>query len=323
MASRQERDLQQLKNLLKAAQVHVDIEKCVLEALHAESVTDFFGLVKVDNYEDELITLIHSQVDSQKNVQIQKSRLRAAWRAARTAVDQAEKRRGSGMVDDLDDPLDEVQHSELMRTWNDYHHFNCCMYTHPSDILIGRLFRENQRVQATVLSIRKVQSLAQAALPQAREEHNLGGTFRVSVTPEPAPIESVYKYYMGLRILANGYAIAGQHRVPSRVHHGTEVVFSPWDANVNYADECLRKMYAVPMAPHLLLLWLTAKDELTRTKMVELMRNGWPQGEALVKAMAETEIAWTIPPELPGSNIAESSGKGMSPLVPRNILGKT
>ena len=221
MASRQERDLQQLKNLFKAAQVHVDIEKYVLGTLHAEFVTDFFGLVKVDNYEDEIITLIHSQVDSQKNVQIQKSCLRAAWRAARTAVDQAEKRRSSGMVDDLDDPLDEVQHSELMRTWNDYHHFNCCMYTHPSAILVGRLFRENQRVQATVLSIRKVQSLAQAALPQARDEHNLGSTFRVSVTPEPAPIESVYKYYMGLRILTNGYAIAGLHRVPSRVHHNT------------------------------------------------------------------------------------------------------
>ena len=42
--------------------------------------------------------------------------------------------------------------------------------------------------------------------------------------------------------------------------------------------------------------WITQKEELTRTKMVEHMRAGWPQGEALLKAVAETEIAWTVPP---------------------------
>ena len=30
--------------------------------------------------------------------------------------------------------------------------------------------------------------------------------------------------------------------------------------------------------------------------MIELMRDGWPQGEALSKALTEPELAWTVPP---------------------------
>ena len=38
------------------------------------------------------------------------------------------------------------------------------------------------------------------------------------------------------------------------------------------------------------------KDEATRTKMVEHIRFGYPQGEALTKALQEMEVAWTIGP---------------------------
>ena len=40
--------------------------------------------------------------------------------------------------------------------------------------------------------------------------------------------------------------------------------------------------------------------------MVELMRSGWPQGEALIKAIAEMEIAWSIPPD--AGQAAKSNG---------------
>ena len=56
--------------------------------------------------------------------------------------------------------------------------------------------------------------------------------------------------------------------------------------------------------------WMTQKDELTRTKIVEHMRAGWPQGEALQKAMAETEIAWTVPPAAAVQSSSEPKERG-------------
>jgi hypothetical protein len=50
------------------------------------------------------------------------------------------------------------------------------------------------------------------------------------------------------------------------------------------------------MQPHQQLSWLQLKDEATRTKMVEHIRLGYPQGEALTKALQEMEVTWTIGP---------------------------
>ena len=40
------------------------------------------------------------------------------------------------------------------------------------------------------------------------------------------------------------------------------------------------------------LIWLRARDAETRATMIGLMRRGWPQGEALIKAQKEHALEW-------------------------------
>ena len=73
------------------------------------------------------------------------------------------------------------------------------------------------------------------------------------------------------------------------------------------------------MSESVVLAWATLKDEATRAIEVELVRNGWPQGEALLKAMQLSEVSWTIGPQntpvdtnedRPGSNNGAETKKG-------------
>ena len=57
---------QQLMQVLQTANVQEDIQKYVLETLLEESVADFFGLVKADDFEEELMKLLNDNVASQK-----------------------------------------------------------------------------------------------------------------------------------------------------------------------------------------------------------------------------------------------------------------
>ena len=292
---REARELAVLKGVFRQVQLHQDVVDFVL-TMGTASVSDFYGLVKAECYETELVEVVLDNT-AQKGNALQVSRIRAAWRAAKVLILKTEKARLSGTIDDLDEPLEEQLQGELYQAWDDFHHFQFDMFTAPSDALLGRLYREVQRCQASVIPIKKVQSLASAAVPTSTQERDLGGQVRLSIGANAPEVDSVYVYFMGLRVLGHAYALIGQHDVPSKAQPGAFVRFAPWQVNAHYADFCLRKVMTTSMSPAQQLPWFHTKDELTRTKMVELMRSGWPQGEALVKAIAETEIAWSIPPE--------------------------
>ena len=272
---REARELAQLQGIFRQAQVHTDIQQYVLaeNSLGAASVSDFFGLVKAHAYQDELVSMVVKGVDSQKDNPLQVSRIRAAWRAARLVVQKSEQTRLTGTSEDLEEPLEEQLQGELYQSWDDHHHFQLDMFTAPSDRLLGRIYREIQRCQATVIPIKKVHSLAVAAIPPQQQERDLGSQIKLTIGADVAPVESVYVYFMGLRVLGNAYALSGQRDVPSKLHTGTTVRFSPWAVNAHYADFCLRKVMTTEMRPSQQLPWMHTKDEVTRTKMVELMRS--------------------------------------------------
>ena len=294
-ADKEAREKALLVSVLKTAKLHDDISKYILETLGVSSVSDFYGLVKESNYEDELVTLIVSKIETQKDNPLMYARIRAAWRAAKNLILKKEKGQVTGTSEDTEEPLDDTVSGELWQSWIDYYHFQLDIFLKPSDNLLGRIYRECQRGQATVIPIKRVQNLAVAALPTTRQQRDLGNNVRLIVDAESDPVMNVYLYYMGLRVLGNAYAITGQHDVPSRAGSGN-VRFAPWEVNCMYADSCLRKVMTTPVRQDLQLQWLQSKDELTRTRMVELMRTGWPQGEALTKAIADTEVAWTVLP---------------------------
>ena len=60
--------------------------------------------------------------------------------------------------------------------------------------------------------------------------------------------------------------------------------------------------------------WLEERDLLCRGQMVALMRQGYPQGEALEQALTDTAVQWTIPPPPPTGQ--------KRPLPEENALGR-
>ena len=75
-----------------------------------------------------------------------------------------------------------------------------------------------------------------------------------------------------------------------------------------------------------MLEWAQQKDEDTRSKEVELVRGGWPQGEALERALALTEVAWTIgpanKPAVSTDEQAEKASAGQGPSGNKGVAGK-
>jgi hypothetical protein len=297
MTDRAAREKAALEGVFKSCNVAEAVRKYIIDTLGAASVSDFYGMVSEEKFEQELIELILDNVASAKDNPLQTSRIRAAWRAARTIVCKNESRKQQGAApEELEEILDDTIQGELWLTWEEFYHFQLDMYNTPSDLLIAKLYREAQRGTATVIQIKRVQCLAEASAPSNMQRRDLGHNIRLLIGEDPDPIMSVYRYYLGLRVLANAYALTGQHMANSKVLEGKSVRFSPWAVNVQYAEYCLRKVMTTSMQPHQQLDWLQLKDEATRTKMVEHIRFGYPQGEALTKALQEMEVAWTIGP---------------------------
>ena len=85
-----------------------------------------------------------------------------------------------------------------------------------------------------------------------------------------------------------------------------QVRYGPLELNLNYADFALARIAESTLSANDQARWLESRDLQTRGKMVELMRQNWPQGEALSHALRECEVVWTtqqaaavnVPPEL-------------------------
>ena len=67
----------------------------------------------------------------------------------------------------------------------------------------------------------------------------------------------------------------------------------PLDVNLNYADMVLRLTTQRAGGQRGMVSWMREKDLHTRGIMVELMRSGMSQGEALTQSLKESEVYWT------------------------------
>ena len=74
------------------------------------------------------------------------------------------------------------------------------------------------------------------------------------------------------------------------------MVFAPVPGNLRYVDPVLRVACSGDSSSGLLEV-VRSRDEATRARMIELVRLGWPQGEALNKAWSEHELRWVAPPQ--------------------------
>ena len=285
------RDRDQLVQVLEGARLSDDLVKYLL-GLGLSCISDFVGLVTTAGYESELKSQV-LDLSPVKGDVLQLARLRAAWREGSLLLEKARKRRLEGALEDADEPLDTQTQEDLLTQWKNTYQLQLSIHAMPSDTLLGRVYREFQRGAPTLIPAKRMQSLFRGTLPSSKEEVNLGASIKVQLASEPEPVKSVIAYYQALRVLANAYAIAGVHLVESVVSPGKKVRFAPLDTNMNYCDFALaRAAESHPVAQQL--QWLEARDLHTRGKMVEFMRQGVPQGEALTKAMHECEVLWTV-----------------------------
>jgi hypothetical protein len=340
-------EVQKLAALLEKAKVDRAIIEFMIgtapTGLEISSMSDFVDYVTHNLYQTELQTEVldclprEGEADHPlRNSRINLARLRTAWQEAAAHMEKRKKRRVDGAQDDLDEPIEDGIRTDLLTAFHARHQVSPTMFLMPSDHLLGRIHREFENNNMSVLPIKKAISLYLASQPKEPHQIALGGGVSVKVgNAEPPPVRKITRYYFGLRVLANAKAIAGTHLVPSKMEPGTKVVFAPLGVNQDYADHWLRRAAQWDLGESVVLEWAQQRDEDTRSKEIEMVRGGWSQGEALERALALTEVAWTIgpanKPAVPTDEQAEkNSGRGEdgegarpTPSSNRNVSGKS
>ncbi|CAE7369278.1 unnamed protein product [Symbiodinium sp. CCMP2592] len=199
------------------------------------------------------------------------------------------------------EPLEASTQDGLLTKWKTRYNLELTVHTQPSDALLGRLYRELVRATPTLL-------------PGTERRITLSGQISLQVDKDcmDVPVSSIFQYYMALRVLANGLSIVGNMQVDSKLKQGSQCTAAPLHVNLNYADFALRSTVDVAGSS---LEWLRARDEATRSRAVELQRERYPQGEALLTAWKEQEVHWVVPP--PQKRPAESHQEGSPTKIPR------
>ena len=123
-------------------------------------------------------------------------------------------------------------------------------------------------------------------------------------------LRNVVDYYEGLRILGYAHAKAGNYPIQSKTGPG-KVTYAPLDVNLDYADMALRTAFLMDLPPPARLAWLEQIDNTTRGTAMGYMRQGWPQGEALVLACKEHQVEWKMgTSKVAQQMLAEVTGAG-------------
>ena len=299
-----------LRRMLQEARLPDEFSTYCIDQLKMESIEDYVNMVTVKDYETELKVVLVDQCAATKDSTLMLARARSAWRAGRTILLRNEHKRQQGEpIEDRDCALEQSTQENLMTQFEATYHISLDVHWMPADTLLGRVFRECQRLMPTVIPAAKIKSLYWAAKPNNEKTVVLSDHVKLQLDKdEQMPVKSVLEYYRCLRILGHAYAIVGQHKVPSKEKPGTDVVFAPLSINLRYPDTVLRIASASSLGPAELLTFVRQRDESTRARLVELVRQGFPQGEALSKAWSEFELQWiTAPAKRPAEDMPSTS----------------
>ena len=185
--------------------------------------------------------------------------------------------------------------------WRKRYNLKVDMYLDPADHLVNRLWREFRDNTPTLIEFEKIRSVYHGTIPKKERKVEIAKNTCLTVDAEETAVcQGVVEYYFALRILAYASAKAGNYEADSFVEQGgSKVNFAPLDVNLNYADRALMQALDRQLRPHEALAWLREKDLHTRALMISKMRSGYPQGEALTLAVAESKVEWTTGRRVP------------------------
>ena len=319
-----------LAKVLELAKVHADLIKLFKEEEGVENLVEFSSFFTKDGYEEEAVTF-RNKVDSLKTRQIEVSRLRTAILLARAVIDRPTRApESNGVAIDMEAPLDPEDKESMAKAWTARYGVRLSMWLDPADPLVNRLYREFRRNTPSLIPVTRIRSVYTDNNPHPEKRVMLSGGLSLTVQGEDQVevVRDVSQYYFALRILANASAKAGNYEFDSKVEKNTKVIFAPLDINQEYADHAFRMALKQPGNSWATLKWLEERDQHTRGLMCNHMKAGFPQGEALEKAIKETELRWSSPAQSQSSAPPRLGGKGggKAPKVPKikkTPFGKT
>ena len=283
-----------LETCFKQASLPSEFLTAVRDVVGVVTLDDFVNYVTQSRYEDELVGLREAAGPAFKDKPLILSRLRTAWRAGRKALDELEQKQANKpYTEDVEDALPDESVREIDKLWRDTHGFVIDVHLSPSDSLVARLFREFRRCTPTFIPVEKVKTLLAAQRPPREQREKLGRWTLAKDEEEDTRVDSVVEYYWALRTLGYACSLAGHFDHDSKAKEGTKVRFSVFEANLNYADISLRQTLTVGVPSHRQVMWLRSRDQATRGRMIVLMRQGWPQTEALAAARSEFQVLWS------------------------------
>ena len=301
-----------LKTLWKVAKVHEEIV-AQFESEGVESISDLYGYFGSKTYEEEAVTM-RDKIESLKGRQIEVGRIRNAYHLAVEVI------RMKGVArpeppkekapDNMEAPLDEQDKRSMLEAWRTKYSVTLTMYLDPCDPLVNRLWREFRQNTPSLIPVERIRSTFQFHGPHPQQTQSLlpGVTVTVDELPDRV-VKDIFSYYWALRVYANAAAKAGNYLVDSTTEPGKKVTFAPLDKNVDYADHAIRQATAREGSQGQMVDWLRERDVHTRGLVVNFMRNGMSQGEALTQALAKSELMWATNRASDPANKAASSGK--------------
>ena len=297
-----------LKQLLQAKRVSelaiAYVTGAVAPQLGIDCLQDFVAWFSLDKYEDEIRSLIHATTDTVEGLKTPQekgqtvSRLRQAWKEGRGLSETTQAPGAAGLTDQqLEAPLSTAEKAALDSNWEDHHHLDPQAWLQGCDALVNRTYREWRAKLPQVPTADKVRSITAALQPKDRHEQPLGNDanavpWMVWETQKKLKIETVVDYYWALRILAFVWGKVGCHKVTSKNDPTKQVWFFDFNQGMSYADRALRQAMQFGGGFPQNLNWMEDRDVKTRTKMMEVQRQGWPAGEALEEAMRDCREDW-------------------------------
>ena len=278
-----------LSKALELNKVHADLIQLVKDE-GVENLMEFSSYFSKEKYEEEA-TEFCGKVQAVQGKKVEVARFRNAIILARAVIDRPPSKVEPAGVQDMEAPLDALEKEMLAKSWTARYGVRLDMFLDPADPLVNRLFREFRANTPTLIPVSRIRSVYTDNNPHPEKRVTLTGGVSITVSgnDDTEVVRDVAGYCFSLRILANASAKAGNYEVESKVEKEGKVVFAPLDINMQYADHAFRMALKQPGNG---VRWLEDRDLHTRGLMINLMRGGMPQGEALSKAIKEDEMRW-------------------------------
>ena len=266
-----------------------------------ELLEDFVGIVQAldekgsETWEASLTKQVKAVSGLETN-QIALARFKAAYLAARDALQLCRSAAGKTGSEELDSPIPEGPDRQLQSDWKKRYAIVLTPFLDPSDALKGRVWREFKRHTMTVIEAKKAKNVLCLTLQQSHEKVQLPGGLSLSFDNERnLVLVSCVDYYFALRILGNAMAFVGNYTVTCS-SDGKDVLMCDLTCVMDYADGALRAAMEYGSGS---VEWLRRNDILTRGQVVSLVRQGWSVTNAFKEAWRQHHNNWnskSLPP---------------------------